>query len=113
MEQDHRQEAWRTRLHMSTVDAETCLYILWKSGEVCFLVVHVDDLLLAASSRSYINSVKDMLSSSFKMHDLGEAKYLLRVEIWRDRKLHTISLSHSQYAQTILKHTGMTNSTSV
>ena len=81
--------------------------MLWKSGDICFLVVYVDDLLLAASS------IKRMLSSSFKMHDLGEAKYLLGVEIRRDRKLNTISLSQSQYAGAVLEHTGMASSTPV
>ena len=52
------------------LDAEKYLYVLQKLREVCFLVVYVDDSLLAASSRSYMNSVKDMLSSSFKIHDL-------------------------------------------
>ena len=74
-------------LGFTHLDAETCLYVLWKSRDVCFLVVYMDNLLLAASSRSYMNSIKEMLSSSFKMHDLGEAKYLLGVEIQRDRKL--------------------------
>ena len=60
-----------------------------------------------------MNSIREMLSSSFKMHDLGEAKYLLGVEIWRDRKLNTISLSQSQYTWAVLEHTGMTSSTPV
>ena len=49
------------------LDAETCLYVLRDKGEVCFLVVYVDDLLLAASSRKFMNSVKSKLSSTFKM----------------------------------------------
>ena len=67
------------------LNEDSYYYVLWKSGNVCFLVVYMDVLLLATSSRSYMNSIKEMLSSSFKMYDLGEAKYLLGVEIWRDR----------------------------
>ena len=70
-----------SELGFTCLDAETCLYVLWKSRDICFLVVYVDDLLLATSSRSYMNSIKEMLSSSFKMHDVGEVKYLLGVEI--------------------------------
>ena len=39
-------------LGFTHLDAETCLYVLWKSGDVCFLVVYVDDLVLTTSSRS-------------------------------------------------------------
>ena len=80
-------------LGFTHLDAETCLYVLQKDGQVCFLVIDVDDLLLAARSRSHINTIKEMLSSTFKIHNLGEAKYLLGIEIWRDWKLRTISLS--------------------
>ena len=95
------------------LNEDSYYYVLWKSGNVCFLVVYMDDLLLATSSRSYMNSIKEMLSSSFKMHDLGEAKYLLEVEIQRDRKLNTISLSQSQYAWAVLECTRMASSTPV
>ena len=54
-----------------------------------------------------MNSVKAQLSAAFKMRDLEEAKFILRIEIKRDRKLWTISLSQSQYSQTILERTGM------
>ncbi|KIJ15153.1 hypothetical protein PAXINDRAFT_38949, partial [Paxillus involutus ATCC 200175] len=51
----------------------------------------------AATTRKLVDSIKAKLSASFKMHDLGEAKYILGIEIKRNRKLHTISLSQSQY----------------
>ena len=41
------------------------------------------------------------------MCDLGEAQYILGVELWRDRASQTISLSQSQYIQTVLECTGM------
>ena len=46
-----------------------------------FLVVYVDDLLLAATTRKFMDSIKAKLSASFKMQDLGEAKYILGIEI--------------------------------
>ena len=69
------------------LDAETCLYVFQKDGQVCFLVVYVDDLLLAATTRKFMDSIKAKLSASFKMRDLGEAKYILGIEIKRNRKL--------------------------
>lgn len=32
------------------LDAETCLYVFKEKGNLCFLVVYVDDLLLATTT---------------------------------------------------------------
>ncbi|KIK72155.1 hypothetical protein PAXRUDRAFT_22330 [Paxillus rubicundulus Ve08.2h10] len=55
-----------------------------------------------------MNSIKAKLLAAFKMRDLGEAKYILGIEINQDRKLQTISLSQHQYSRTILDRIGMT-----
>ena len=96
-------------LRFTRLDAETCLYVLCKDGKVCFLVVYVDDLLLAATNRTFMNSIKSDLSSTFKMRDLGAAKYILGIEVKRNRKARTISLCQSQYISTVLERTGMSN----
>ena len=101
------------KLGFTRLDAETCLYVFRKDGQVCFLVVYVDDLLLAAITRKFMDSIKAKLSASFKMRDLGEAKYILGIEIKRNRKFQSISLSQSQYSRTILEHTGMSTCKSV
>ena len=54
-----------------------------------------------------MNSVKAKLSAAFKMRDLREAKYILRIEIKRNHKLWTISLFQSQYFHKVLECTGM------
>ena len=85
-------------LGFTCLDTETCLYVLRKSRDICFLVVYVDDLLFATSSRSYMNSIKEMLSSSFKMHDLGEAKYLLG---WKSEETGNLTPSHYHSLSTL------------
>ena len=77
------------------------------NGQVCFLVIYVDDLLLAPSSQKFMDFIKAKLSSSFKMWDLGEAKYILGIEIKCNHAPWTISLSQSQYSHMVLEHTGM------
>ena len=66
------------------LDAETCLYVFQKNGQICFLVVYINNLLLAASTQKFMNSVKAQLSAAFKMQDLEEAKFILGIEIKRD-----------------------------
>jgi len=80
-------------LQFTRLNAETCLYVYKKGGGLCFLVVYVDDLLLAATSQAFMNQVKKMLSNAYKMCDLGAAKFVLGLQIKRDRSKRTITLS--------------------
>ncbi len=94
-------------LGFTRLDSETCLYIFKDGKQICFLVVYVDDLLLAASSRPFMNTIKERLSGIFKMKDLGEATFLLGIKVKRDCPNRTISLSQSQYIDTVLLRCNM------
>lgn len=96
-------------LGFARLDSETCLYVFRDSGtsEYCYLVVYVDDLLLAATSRKFMNKVKRMLGSAYKMRDLGEASYILGIKISRNRNSGTIELSQTQYIDEVLRRCGM------
>lgn len=50
-----------------------------------FLVLYVDDILLASSDLSLLNETKNFMSSNFDMKDLGEAFYVLEIEIYHDK----------------------------
>ena len=56
------------------------------SGEYIYLLLYVDDMLIASKSRSAIDKLKKELSSEFEMKDLGKAKKVLGMKIERDRK---------------------------
>jgi len=46
----------------------------------------VDDILLASSDVNLLLETKKFLSSNFDMKDLGEASFVLGIEIHRDRE---------------------------
>jgi len=71
------------------------------------VVGYVDNLLLAATSRTFMNKIKGLLSSAFKMRNLGAATFILGIHIKWDRKKHTIMLLQHQYIDTILECFGM------
>lgn len=97
-------------LGFQCLDAKTCLYVYQDDkGQLCFLVVYVDDILLAATSRAFMNIIKAKLHGAFKMRDLGEASYILGMAIQRDRPNWSIYLSQKQYIKTVLERTGMTD----
>ena len=50
-----------------------------------FMVLYVDDILLASSDVNLLNDIKRLLSANFDMKDLGEASFVLGIEIYCDR----------------------------
>lgn len=96
-----------TSLGFVRLNAETCLYVLREGNKVCFLVVYVDDLLLAATDRAFMDNVKSRLRALYKMRDLGQASSVLGIKITRDRAARTVSLGQQHYVDSILKRFGM------
>ena len=60
---------------------------------VHYLLLYVDDMLIASKSISAIDKLKKDLSSRFKMKDIGEVKKVVGMEIKRDRRSSKVSLT--------------------
>jgi hypothetical protein len=56
-------------------EEENCVYAKFKNGKFIFLILYVDDILLASSDFSLLLEKKKFLSSNFDMKNLGEASY--------------------------------------
>ena len=54
-------------------------------SKIIFLVLYVDDILLASSDLCLLHEVKRFLSQQFDMKDLGGASYVIGIKIERDR----------------------------
>jgi len=67
------------------------------SGEYIYLLLYVDDMLIASKSKSAIDKLKKDLSSEFKMKDLSEAKRMLDMKIERDQKGGKVRLMQKGY----------------
>jgi hypothetical protein len=59
----------------------TSLFILQLNHDICYLLVYVDDILLTGSNSSLLQSLITLLSSEFKLRDLGSAHYFLGIEV--------------------------------
>lgn len=85
-------------------DVDSCVYVKQtECGSYVYLLLYVDDMLVASKSMQEINNLKKDLSSVFKMKDLGPAKKILGMEIRRDRKLLRLELSQEGYVEKVLK----------
>ena len=68
-------------------DFDHCVYFKALSdGSFIYLLLYVDDMLIAARDIAEIDRLKEQLSSSFEMKDLGLAKKILGMEIFRNRQ---------------------------
>jgi hypothetical protein len=67
----------------------------------------VDDILLASSNVHLLLETKGLLSSHLDMKDLGEASYVLGVEIHRDKRNGVLGLSQNPYIEKVLKKFNM------
>jgi hypothetical protein len=80
-----------------------CVYIKFKNGKYIFLILYVDDILLASSDVSLLLETKKFLSSKFDMKDLGKASFILGIEIHRDRSKRVLGRSQNAYIEKVLK----------
>ena len=68
-----------------------------------FLVLYVDDILLAANDIDLLVETKQLLFSYIDMKNLGEVSYVLGIQILRDRPSGILRLSQHTYIERILK----------
>jgi transposase InsO family protein len=87
--------------------SDSCVYVMRDDSSVMYLLVYVDDLLLVASDSAQLTSVKAQLSSRFEMKDMGEAQFILGVQITRDRARRRLYLSQAEYIRTVLERFDM------
>ena len=65
----------------------------------------MDDILLASNDVNLLLETKKFLSSKFDIKDLGEASFVLGIEIHRDREKRILGLSQKTYLEKVLKNT--------
>jgi len=67
-------------------DYDSCVYLKIVNGLTIYLLIYVDDMLIAAKYKLEIAKLKAKLKKEFDIKDLGAAKKILRIKIVRDRK---------------------------
>ncbi|GKD94215.1 retrotransposon protein, putative, ty1-copia subclass, partial [Tanacetum coccineum] len=91
-------------------------YVYYRSyapGEYIYLLLYVDDMLIACKSKAGIGSTKSLLKREFDMKELREAKKILSMEIIKDRSRKILRVSQSGYISKILNNFRIDNGKSV
>ena len=77
---------------------------------VVFLILLVDDILLISNGCGNIIHYQEVVGNTFWNKDLGEASYILGIQLLRDRKNKVLALSQAMYIEKILKRFSLENS---
>ncbi|MDO8005633.1 reverse transcriptase domain-containing protein, partial [Candidatus Phytoplasma australasiaticum] len=91
--------------------ADHSLFTKSSGQDFTAVLVYVDDLVLAGTSLTEINSLKHVLDDKFSIKDLGVLKYFLGMEVARSSK--GINLCQRKYALDLLSSAGLLASKSV
>ena len=84
----------------NTVDQ--CIYLKFSGSKFIILVLYVDDILLASYVKGLLHETKRFLSNNFKMKDLGDASFVLGIQIHRDHTRGILGLSQRAYIDKVL-----------
>jgi hypothetical protein len=106
--------AWHTRLKaeleaigFTATEADASLFVRHHKDHAVYLLVYVDDILIVSSSAESVKSVKEMLTSTFDLRDLGEAAMFVGLEIQRDRAARTLTIRQSRMTSDLVVRYGM------
>ncbi|RVW52979.1 Retrovirus-related Pol polyprotein from transposon TNT 1-94 [Vitis vinifera] len=91
----------------NTVDQ--CIYLKFSGSKFIILVLYVDDILLASIDVELLHETKRFLSSKSDMKDLGNASFVLGIQIYRDHSRGILGLSQNSYIDKVLSRFGMSN----
>jgi hypothetical protein len=80
-------------------------------GTKAFVLVYVDDLLLAAKARKTISGIVAGLATEFEARDMGEPEFFLGMTIERNRAERTLRLAQRRHITDLLSQYGMDDAT--
>jgi histone deacetylase 1/2 len=88
--------------------ADTSLYFYNKGGVTIYVLVYVDDIIVASSSDKATTTLLQDLKGEFVVKDLGELQYFLGIEV---KKVNNGTvLTQEKYVCDLLKSVGMSDS---
>jgi hypothetical protein len=87
--------------------AEPALYYKGSGKNIFLVSSHVDDLLMAANRKSIAIFLKALKAAKIDVSSQGELKFLLNMQVTRDRANKTVTLHQSAYVNTLLENFNM------
>ena len=80
-----------------------CIYLKTSGSKFIFLILYVDDTLLASNDVNLLHETKALLSKTLEMNDLGEVSFVLGIEIYMERSHNLLGFTQRAYVDRVLK----------
>ncbi|KAE8688065.1 hypothetical protein F3Y22_tig00111002pilonHSYRG00100 [Hibiscus syriacus] len=98
-----RFDEFMLRIGFARSSYDSFIYMKKQDGEIStYLLLYVDDILVARRSKEKVQKIKGMLNSEFDMKDLGATTKILGMETIIDRKKNSLFFSQNSYIQKVL-----------
>ena len=111
---NHRFDCFMKTQQLVRIKEDPCVYMKnVKNPQAVFLLLYVDDMLIASGDHQEIRNIKESLSKEFEMKDLGKASRILGMDIIRYRAKGTLILSQEGYLRKVVETFGMTDAKAV
>jgi len=105
-----RFDSYMIHIGYKSCEYDCCVYVKsLDDGSFIFLLLYVDDMLIAGKNLDDVAGLKALLSQEFDMKDLGDAKKILWMEIHKDRSSKKLWLSRQGYVEKVLDRFGMSS----
>lgn len=108
-------KSWNDALHQVLIAAEfrqsnadPCLYSKLTNGIWCYVLVYVDDILVASSQTELLDEVQKLLASKFSINNLGLIKSYLGLDISKDKN-GIYGLNQNSYVRKVLNDFGLSD----
>ncbi|ETW78849.1 hypothetical protein HETIRDRAFT_222124, partial [Heterobasidion irregulare TC 32-1] len=96
------------KLGFTRCRSDSCVYLRVSNKGRTIIVIHVDDMILAASTKRAMTELKeDFRGLPFETTELGEPRTLLGMTVFRNRDKGIISLSQTHYLHNVLERFAM------
>ena len=111
---------WNTALDTHLKDmgfaqstSDPYIYRSDEGGEIFYLGVYVDNIILAGCSEDRIKKVKAALSQKFEIKDMGKLHHFLGMSVVQDETRKTVWIGQPTYTENLLQKFGMQDCTPV
>lgn len=106
---------WNKAIHQVLLDAgytqsknDPCLYTYSLKGKFCFVLIYVDDLIIASKYTELMSACEEILNAKFKIKNLGEIQNYLGLQIKRNEN-GDFAINQAEYILKVINDFGLAN----
>lgn len=86
-------------------ESDKCLYKKKNGDKVCYLIIHVDDMLVASSDEEFQTELMTSIGNEFELKKLGNVKQYLGIDV--ERRNGEFFISQEQHIEKIIREAGL------